>query len=572
MEILNLIQGSEEWKAARLDFLCASEAPPMMGESKFMSRGQLLDLKKGWQSNPVSSFKAKLYENGHASEDAGREILEIEECEEYPPVVGFLKIDGLELLASYDGLEAGIEGGTPWEHKEWNAVLSENVRNSVFEPLYYWQLEHQMVVAGVDHVLFTCSDGTEENRVSAIYRSIPERRAQLIAGWKQFMIDLDNHEIEAKKESVVARVQSSFPAIECRVEGSMVVSNLGDYIPLIKNLADEQMGLVLESDQDFIDKAAFNKNVKAGRASLKIKAGEIETQFESLSEFNGFVKQADTILQKLQSHGEKQVEESKEAKKLAITNGAHTTLQDHLGELSATIKNIPLHGIGADWNAVIKGKRSFDKMEEAVDAEIAKLKIQANEMAAVIRKNLDTMSEMVKPEHRPLFSDWNDLVIKGNEDLVNLIKMRIAEHEQAEAARLEQIQKDADERARVKAKKESDEKLEEDRLKIRKEEQNKARADAKSATPEPVQEQAAKASAPARAAEPVSETQAAVTQELAPAEPQQPVVNDEVIANFLSAQLNDVTDFGWLLVSDDPQLNGEALQRLKAKFQNFLNR
>ena len=73
MEILDLIQGSEEWMETRLAHLCASEAPVMMGDSKFMSRNQLLDLKKGWvaskNSSQDSSFKKKLFKEGHKYED-----------------------------------------------------------------------------------------------------------------------------------------------------------------------------------------------------------------------------------------------------------------------------------------------------------------------------------------------------------------------------------------------------------------------------------------------------------------------------------------------------------------------
>lgn len=44
-KVLNLSQGSEEWKQARLKHFCASEAPAVMGVSKYMTRTELLDLK-----------------------------------------------------------------------------------------------------------------------------------------------------------------------------------------------------------------------------------------------------------------------------------------------------------------------------------------------------------------------------------------------------------------------------------------------------------------------------------------------------------------------------------------------
>jgi len=476
MQILNLVQGSDEWLEARLKYLCASEAPAMMGDSKFMSRNQLLALKKGWQSNPVGNFKQRLFDKGHESEEAAREILEIEMCGDMPGVVGLAIIDGLELLSSFDGY-GDADPVLIWEHKEWNEVLAENVRNAVLEPLYIWQLEHQMLTAGTDNVLFMVSNGTEDKRLSMVYKSVPERRECLISGWKQFLVDLDKYELEAKKEAVVAKKQNAFPSIECRVEGSVVVSNLGAYIPLIESLASEQMSIILETDQDFADKDAFNKNVKEGRASLKLKAGEIETAFESLAEFNGYVKQADSILQKLQSHGEKQVKEAKEAKKLAITNGAQLSLHEHLSKLSSAINGVQIQSVSADWNAIIKGKRSIEKMQEAVDAEIAKLKIQANEIAATIRSNLDSLTELAS-EHKFLFSDHAELILKNNDDLVNLIKMRIADHEKAEEERLEKERQRIQAEEEAKAQREVEAKAEAERERIRKEEREKAQAEA----------------------------------------------------------------------------------------------
>lgn len=495
MEILNLVQGSDEWLEARLNYLCASEAPAMMGDSKFMSRNQLLALKKGWQSNPISDFKKRLFEKGHENEDSARELLEFDLCEELPPVVGLSEIEGMKLLSSYDGFG---DFGYLWEHKDWNEVLAENVRNGVLEPMYYWQLEHQMLTANLDQVHFMVSDGTAEKRVSMTYKSVPALRAQLIAGWKQFLIDLESYELEAKKETVIARKQEAFPTIECRVEGSMVISNLGDYIPLIEDLAEEQMNLVLESDQDFEDKEAFNKNVKLGRASLKAKAAEIETEFESLAEFNGYVLKADSILQKLQSHGEKQVKEAKEAKKLSITTGAQSELQKHLSTLSQGINGIQLQNIEADWAAIIKGKRSFEKMQEAVEHQLAKLKIEANELAAIIRKNLDTLTELAS-EHKFLFSDHGELVLKNNDDLINLIKMRIAEHEKAEAERLEKERQRIQDEAEAKAQREAEAKAEAEREKIRQQEQEKAKAEALAAQQK--REEEAKAAREKQAAE-----------------------------------------------------------------------
>jgi predicted phage-related endonuclease len=475
MKILDLVQGSDEWKAKRLECITASEAPAMMGASKYMTRNQLLDMKKGAAQKPIDKFTQALFDKGHAAEDSARKLLEINWLEDFPPVVGVIDLDlGIELLASFDGFNASMK--MPWEHKLWNETVAENVRNKVLEPLHYWQLEFQMLVSDTNACTFTCSDGTDQKSVSMIYQSQESRRAELIAAVKQFAIDLEGHEIKAKTQELVAKKQDAFPSIECRVEGSVVVSNLGDYIPVIEKLAKEQMSIILESDQDFADKEAFNKNVKEGRASLKLKAGEIEEKFESLAEFNGYVAQADKILQKLQSHGEKQVKESKESKKFAITEGAHKEIREHLNEISKKINGVQIQGVDADWNAIIKGKRSFEKMQDAVDTEVANLKTQANEMAANIRKNLDTLTELAGG-HKFLFSDHAELILKNNDDLINLIKARIVEHENAEKERIEQERQRIQEEEEAKAQREAEAKAEAEREKIRQEEREKAQAE-----------------------------------------------------------------------------------------------
>lgn len=490
MKLLNLIQGSDEWLEARLNYLCASEAPVVMGESKFMSRTQLLDLKKGWQKNPDSAFKKRLFEKGHIHEDQARVHTELETLEDYPATVGLLKVDGLdvEMLASFDGLENATPGALIWEHKDWNLTLAENVRNSVLEPLYYWQLEHQCIVNNSDKVLFTCSDGTTDNRVSMVYESVPERREQLIKGWALFLEDLEKHELEAKKEKVVAVKQENFPVIECRVEGSQVISNLGSYIPLIEQLSEEQMNLSLETDQDFANKDAFNKRVKNGRAELKEKAADILANFDSLKVFNDHVATADGILQKLQAHGEKQVKQAKEVKKQSIINDATKELNEHLKKLSDGINNVQVTVRELDFAAIMKGKRSYEKMEEAVKSELANIKLEANDIAATIRENLDSLAELAK-DYKFLFNDYQDLITKDNGDLVNLIKMRISEHEQAEAERKrlerEQIEREAQEKAHREA--EAKAKAEEQR--IRNEERAKfeaEQAEQKKAKQEPV--------------------------------------------------------------------------------------
>lgn len=473
MKILNLVQGSDEWLKAREEHFNASEAPSIFGESKYKSRTVLLNEKKGVKEK-VPDHLQKLFDKGHETEDKARDLLEFETAETFEPIVATLEVEGLPLLASLDGISEDHK--TIFEHKLWNEVLAENVRNNVLEPTYYWQLEQQLLVAGAERALFVVSDGTSVKREMMYYTSKPERRTKLIAGWHEFKKDLEAHEVKAKQEVIVAAEQKSFPLIKCDVEGSTVISNLGEFIPTIKAAIDERLSVVLETDQDFADTEAFVKNLKVARSTLKEKQTEVTNAFESYSAFVSDVQTTDTILQKAESALSSAVKANKINKKVSIGNKAQAELNKHLSELSETINKVQITQVVVDFDAAMKGKRSFEKMQEAVDAELAKAKIEANEIAQVIRKNLDSLTELAK-DHKFLFSDHAMLLLKDNDDLVNLIKARIAEHEQAEAERKRQEQERIEREAKEKAEREAKAKLEAEERRIRDEERAKVEAE-----------------------------------------------------------------------------------------------
>jgi putative phage-type endonuclease len=451
----DLVQGSKSWLKLREEHFNASEAPSVFGESKYKSRTVLLNEKKGVKEK-VSDHLQKLFDKGHETEDKARDLLEFETAETFEPIVATLEVEGLPLLASLDGISEDHK--TIFEHKLWNETLAENVRNNVLEPTYYWQLEQQLLVAGAERALFVVSDGTGVKREMMYYTSKPERRTKLIAGWHEFKKDLEAHEVKAKQEVVVAAEQKSFPLIKCNVEGSTVISNLGEFIPTIKAAIDERLSVVLETDQDFADTEAFVKNLKVARSTLKEKQTEVTNAFESYSAFVGDVQTTDTILQKAESALSNAVKANKINKKVSIGNKAQAELNKHLAELSETINKVQITQVVVDFDAAMKGKRSFEKMEEAVNSELAKAKIEANEIAQVIRKNLDSLTELAK-DHKFLFSDHAMLLLKDNDDLVNLIKARITEHEEAEAERKRQEQERIEREAKEKAEREAKAKL-----------------------------------------------------------------------------------------------------------------
>jgi predicted phage-related endonuclease len=444
---LELAQGTAEWLAERLKNNTASEAPMMMGVSKHISRTKLLDSKKGWTTE-VDEYLQKLFDAGHESEAMARPLAGKKAKSEFYPIVGLL--ENTRFMASFDGLT--MMEDIVFEHKLYNKVLAENVLNCVIGPDYYWQLEHQLLVSGAVKALFVCSDGTEEKFYSMWYSSIPSRRAELIAGWEQFDKDLDNHVLQAKTEKVVADPVKDLPALVCHVKGSQITTNLADLLPIYRERASFEMSIILETEQDFENKKAFNKRVKLARAEIALKLESVKTEFVSYANFESLCKEADVVLQKLFSAGEKQVKEDKEKKRQSIFNDAVNELNAVVNEASskagAQIPNV-------DWDvlAAMKGKSTIDSLKNAASTEVANAKIQINASLTTALDNAQIIKTLAL-DYRFLFNDWKQIAFTATEHFTNLVKTRLAEHKQVEADKAEalraQIQREEEAKAQAK--------------------------------------------------------------------------------------------------------------------------
>lgn len=439
MEVLELEQGSDLWLEERLNHNCASEAAVVMGDSPYMTRNQLLDMKRGWQKNPDPAFKKRLYQRGHDHEAQARPITEMELCENLEQAVGKVLAtysgETTELLASYDGIDQGVFTGRPeitWEHKDWNATLAENVRNGVLEPLYYWQLEQQCLVAGTGTAYFTCSDGTENNRVSMWYQSVPERRLELIKAWIQFDKDLAEHEVEAKQEKVLA-VKASLPALTWSIENGVIVTNAEQVLETVRELAETEINRPLETALDFGNKEQLIKAVKAARSKLKETVEAVRGEFVSYAEFEKITAEFDTVLMKMQTDGEKKVKAAKEAQKQAIQEKAAEELTEYVEACTAKIQPFDVRQfigvVQPDFASAMKGKRNLESLQAAVDQVVADKKIEIETLMETLVPNIAFYNETVG-EFGFLFGDINGIATSPAEAFKAVVTSRIAEQKQ----------------------------------------------------------------------------------------------------------------------------------------------
>ena len=190
------IQGTQPWLTLRRDHFTASEAAAVMGDSPYCTRTQLLHQKATGLTPEVDGRTQSRFDAGHAAEAAFRPIAEAKVGVDFYPVTGSIEIDGLKLLASFDGLSA--DDSIVFEHKLYSQKLADMCLNmgDVTDPAYYWQLEHQLLVSGAEWVEFFTSDGTATKYAHTTYTSKPDRRLALIASWQLFAEDLANYQAQ----------------------------------------------------------------------------------------------------------------------------------------------------------------------------------------------------------------------------------------------------------------------------------------------------------------------------------------------------------------------------------------
>ena len=85
MKVHNVQQGTPEWHALRASHFTASEAPAMMGASKFQTRNDLLAMKKTGIVPDVTPQQQAAFDKGHATEEMARPLTEEDIGEELYP-------------------------------------------------------------------------------------------------------------------------------------------------------------------------------------------------------------------------------------------------------------------------------------------------------------------------------------------------------------------------------------------------------------------------------------------------------------------------------------------------------
>ena len=427
MKIHNVAQGSAEWLALRAKFRTASEAPAMMGASKYQTRTDLLAAKKTGITPDVTPSQQFIFDKGHATEALARPLAEALIGEELYPIVA---TEG-NLLASMDG--ATMLGETLFEHKLWNESVVAQVKAGDLAPHYYWQLEQQLLVSGAERVIFVCSDGTPENFVHMEYRPVAGRAAQLIEGWKQFEADLANFEMADAPSIVVGKAPDELPALRIELTGMVTASNLKVFEDSALAVIDS-VKTTLSTDQDFADAKKAVKWCGDVEEAVAVAKKQALSQTQSIDELFSSLDRISAHARETRLKVDKLVKAQELLVKTNIKQKAELALADHIAAINKTLGKVTLPHVVSDFAGAMKNKRTIASLQDAVDTELARAKIDASQTADSIRLNLTSLAELAV-DHAFLFSDVQQLVTKANDDLVTLIKFRISEHQKAEQAK-----------------------------------------------------------------------------------------------------------------------------------------
>jgi putative phage-type endonuclease len=515
MKVLNVTQGSPEWLAIRATTYNASELSAAAGKSKYMTRDELLQQKKTGIAAEVDGAKQALFDRGHASEAAARPFAEEIIGEELSPTTGMIEIDGLKLLASFDGITFGDD--FIFEHKLHSESLAAAVRAGELDEHYTMQMDQQLLISGASKCLFITSDGTKDKMEFCWYETTEEKKAAIVAIWKQFDKDLAEFQPVEVIQAVKAKVTIDFPAPTIEVGGAIALkSNLavfGDKLKLfIADLPEKP-----STDQEFADCKAAVTKLKDAEETLDAEESRALAQLTEIDAMRREKKLYFDLARETRLALDKLVKSREEMIKTEIVMKGKSDFAAYITDLNKQIGKPYMPDVPANFAEVIKNKRTIASLQGAVNDELARVKIIASEIAGKIQINLNSLRELAA-DHAFLFADTPQIVMKANDDLVTLIKMRIAEHKEAEEKRLEA-----------------------EREKIRAEEEAKAKAAADEAARKAAAELAAKqvVEAAATQSEPALAEAAKQVSTIGIAAVKQTIQDDQVIVTNVIAEVID---------------------------------
>ncbi|MGH8444619.1 MAG: YqaJ viral recombinase family protein [Solimonas sp.] len=484
MREIDVQPNTREWEAHRAKTRNASEAPVVMGASSKTPRGELVHLKATGGEKEFSQWvKEVLFARGHAVEPALRAYAERIIGEDLYQVVA-VSDDG-DLGASYDGLT--LDERVIFEGKQFNQKKIAHVRAYSSVPQEdYWQVIQQFgVCEKAELCIYVVGDGTEENTVYVKVDRDADVEADILtlrAAWAQFDADVAAYTPPPAEVVVVATPVAALPAVSVQVDGQLTVrDNFPVFKAAIEDFLEHRLIREPKTDQDFADLDLQIKAMKNAEAALDAAEGQMLAQVSAIDSATKTKAMLSKLVRDNRLMAEKLLTGEKERRRGEILTAARDALGEHIQQINKTLgSKIRMPDIAADFATAMRSKKTLSSLKEAADGELARAKIEANQVADRIRVNLEVLrTDAVGYE--TLFMDAQALATsKAEEDLRNLVKSRIADHKAKEDARLEaerqRIRVEEEARAQREAEAAKQRQLDAERARIREEERALAAA------------------------------------------------------------------------------------------------
>ena len=452
MKTVNLVQGTLEWHAFRNEKFTASEASAMLGLSIYKTREDLLKEKVTGIRKPVSDQQQRLFDEGHRTEALQRPLIEAMIEDDFFPVTG-VSDEWDRMSASFDGVTMGDD--VIFEHKLFSQKLIDAICALAEDddlPDTHWpQIEHQLYVLGNPdaRVIFVTSDGTEQNRFIREYRSRPERQAQLIAGWKQFEIDLNNYQVKEEVKKVKANETFSLPVVTFSIDKtSLAISSNLDFFKTSAAALVEESKKPLTTDQDFANAEQLVKTFTAAESKLAEISVSVLGEVESINQFVKDIDQIRELIRQARLNTDKQVKTRKDEIKKELILAARKQFEKHVATLQASNPTIPIPMSGFNAEPATKNKRTVKSLQDSVNQYVADEIIKVNALAETLKSN-KLLIESLSVGYEFLFADLIYLLNKPADDLKLLVESRILMHKneqerkerEQEALRLQEEQR-----------------------------------------------------------------------------------------------------------------------------------
>lgn len=439
-----LIQGTDAWNQFRLEHNGASEAAAALGISTKTSRTELLTIKHTGIAKVFGDWvQEHILDYGHEVEALARPIAEeIIGDDLFPVTYSYGRMS-----ASCDGLT--MDDSTAFEHKQWSEKLSAAVSREELPDEYQPQCQQVMYVTGAERLLFMVSNGTKEQCVWMWVYPDPEWIKRIIAGWKQFDTDLFNFVPAEVIPASVAAPTLDLPAVSIQTTGQIAIrSNLRVFGEALQGFI-ERLPTNPSTDQEFADCKAALAKLKTAEECLESEEVRALSQMSEIDEMRREKKFLQDLARTTRLALGTMVAQREAAIKQEIIQEGKDKLADHIAQLNKRLGRVQMPAVAADFAGAIKSKRTVESLRNAVDTCLANAKIAANDIADKISINLAALDE--HKEHAFLFNDVASLAMKANDDLINVMKLRISEHQSEQQKKLdderEKIRKEEHERA-----------------------------------------------------------------------------------------------------------------------------